>query len=163
MPNPADVQSSPSKIKRERFQLLPNTVNAARRLLTSFALTNSPESLFRTIPACEKDLSADYNEDDQESILAKESLRVIRAKTCWDLLKSDFIKALVPATPSRKTKRRKRNDDPTDDEEESLNMNQIVGDDAWAMLEWMVAVFEREESLIAPGERRYPLILRRAL
>ncbi len=150
------MQASPSKLtKRERFQLLPKTVIAARRLLTSFSLTNTPEGLFRAIPSWDNDLSR--NEEEEESVLAKESTRVNRVKTCWDLLKSDFINSVTASAPSRKGQRRRssrRNGD-SDQDEEGEDTNQVVGDDAWATLEWMITIFEKQESLVPFGERMW--------
>lgn len=68
VPQTTDVQASPTKLKRERFQISPKTVTNARHLLLSFALTNTPAGLLGAIPSCENDLSEWDNYEESSTL-----------------------------------------------------------------------------------------------
>src|SRR5262245_47301286 len=88
--------------------------DAAIRLLTSFSITNTPNSLLRALPrypdaADDSNGISDLGDDDEDSPIGKEATRLRDGKGCWNALKSGFIKrkdfAMLVASPKKKGSR----------------------------------------------------------
>ncbi|KAK0481666.1 hypothetical protein IW261DRAFT_1471894 [Armillaria novae-zelandiae] len=85
--NEVDITASPSKIKQGvPFRLKTTAIRSAQRLLLSFALTNTPKGLFRTVMT--------------DSVLARDSQCITRSKNCWSLLKPGGSKRPKNAWPT---------------------------------------------------------------
>lgn len=141
----------------------------ARKLLFSFALTNSPASLFRALPSYPLEL--DYNAsagrsdgvdlalDGEDSYLARVAQCVGSATNVWELIKPRFVKWDDPAATRISGKTRKRrsvvkeesDDLPFDDE-----VSVAVAEDAWPVLSWFVLIFEKDESQTTGDEKCRP-------
>ncbi|KAK0246307.1 hypothetical protein EDD85DRAFT_52668 [Armillaria nabsnona] len=148
--NEVDVTASPSKIKQGvPFRLKTTAIRSAQRLLLSFALTNTPKGLFRTVPGYDEAVPS--TEGDDDSVLARDSQCITRSKNCWSLLKPGFIKSPASVSQSNGTKRRRSQHDEEDDS--------VVSENAWPTLEWFVTIFEKDESMTEVGEPPYSELL----
>lgn len=136
-------------------------------LLVSFALTNTPEALLRALPCYSltkteqaskpdgrtgigsgrSNAETDENED---SHVAKEATMLKDCKDCWSMLKSGVVKHKEDTkgrNSATTTKRRfDRPDDPEDDEDAEDALSPIC-QYSWPVLEWLIKLFEMEESL----------------
>lgn len=165
---------SPSKTKRGNqapkvtFVPTANASAAAQRLLLSFVRTNTPASLFQALPqprvnSCNE---SPFESDDHDSVVAKESLCIKDAKHCWAILKEGFVQRIKIPSPSLLAGKRKRGKVVTSAEEypeENLGNTVLapVADHAWLVLQWLVELFQRDESLTSGDSsgRRHPLIV----
>lgn len=128
---------------------------AAQHLLLSFARTNTPTSLFQALPqprvngACNE---IPFESDDHDSVVAKESFCIKDAKHCWAILKQGFVPRIKNSPSSVLAGKRKRGKITTDVEEYvEENLDNLVlapvADHAWLVLQWLVELFQRDESL----------------
>ncbi|KAK0505622.1 hypothetical protein EDD18DRAFT_91 [Armillaria luteobubalina] len=148
--NEVDIAASPTKIKQGvHFHLKTTAIRSAQRLLLSFALTNTPKGLFRTVPGYDE--SVPSTEGDDDSVLARDSQCITRNKNCWSLLKPGFIKSSTPASQSSGSKRRRSQHDEEDDS--------VVSENAWPTLEWFITIFEKDESITEVGQPPYSELL----
>ncbi|KAG7452352.1 uncharacterized protein BT62DRAFT_1000090 [Guyanagaster necrorhizus] len=148
--NEVDITASPTKINKGlKFRLTTEAIRTAQRLLLSFALTNTPKGLFRTIPGYEKAVPS--TEGDDDSVVARDSQCIIRSKSCWSLLKPGFIKSSTPAPQSSGSKRRCSQPDEEDDS--------VMSKNAWPTLEWFITIFEKDESMTEAGQPPYSELL----
>jgi len=110
---------------------------------------NSPEGLGRALPsyAAPKDVPGDY----LDSLLAKQALCIKNAKHCWELVEEGFLsrnRNQFVTSPKGKSKlRRERSIGEAIFSPSVSATPSAVGDDAWPFLEWLVALFERDEEL----------------
>ncbi|KAK0466464.1 uncharacterized protein EV420DRAFT_831546 [Desarmillaria tabescens] len=145
-----DVTASPSKIKQGvTFRLTTTAIRSAQRLLLSFALTNTPKGLFRTIPGYDEEVPS--TEGDDDSVVARDSQCITRSKNCWSLLKPGFIKCSTSAPQSNGSKRRRSQHDEED--------GSVVSENAWSTLEWFITIFEKDESMAEVGQSPYSELL----
>lgn len=154
---------SPSKLasRQHRHSVGPTPADseAASSLLMAFAYTNTPRALMRALPSYSASVPGrDQDDENHDSFIAREATRIKNAKSCWEILKSDFVKRSNgdPATPRIKKRhhRRKTGDDDDAEFENVVEEASIVAPTAWSVLDWLLAVFEKEESLTAAnGER----------
>ncbi|KAK0198903.1 hypothetical protein F5146DRAFT_1021405 [Armillaria mellea] len=148
--NEIDVAASPSKIKQGvPFRLKTTAIRSAQRLLLSFALTNTPKGLFRTVPGYDEEVPS--TEGDDDSVLARDSQCITRSKNCWSLLKPGFIKSSASASQSSGSKRRRSQHDEEDDS--------AVGENAWPTLEWFITIFEQDEAMTENGQPPFSKLL----
>ncbi|KAH9061284.1 hypothetical protein EDB87DRAFT_1560600 [Lactarius vividus] len=174
-PNHKASQESPSKISsRHAYSTLlpsPAASELAKRTLRVLADVNSPASLLRALPTYPDptdgntaSLADPELPSDADSFVALEAVRFRDCKNCWNILKSGFIKSLSETTSSfpGSPRKRRRGEAPVkygyvDEEESSL----IVGENAWPVLEWLLFLFEKDEtSTEASRKVRYsPLLL----
>lgn len=163
-PNPNDVPPSPSKsgLKNSKKGVPSGAaVVAARRLLHSYALTNNPESIALALPSFGISISSRTGgepevEGSLESAIGPQAMRIAGAKSAWNILSEGFAnQGRGRATPSSPAKGRKRthtfqvDDDDEDDDDGSGMVSAPVGPDAWAVLEWLVFLFEQDEKCSA--------------
>ncbi|KAI0297151.1 hypothetical protein BC826DRAFT_907813 [Russula brevipes] len=171
-------QESPSKLSsRHAYSALlpsPRSSELAKRTLRVLADVNSPASLLRALPAYPNPNDADDAasnpepelSSDLDSFVASEAVRFRNCKNCWNILKSGFIKSLADSSSTvlaSPRKRRRGNASATehslvDEEETSL----VVGDNAWPVLDWLLVLFEKDESMTEAsrqGPRYSPLLL----
>jgi hypothetical protein len=132
-----DPSSSPSK-RQKKSHLLPSRAAAlaSQQLLISFATTNSPAAVIRTLRPT--DLQP---EDDNECFVATESMCITRCKTCWQILPDGFPARHQPLFSTPKAKG-------TDMSFNDLSISEVsaaVGETAWPVLDWLLIVFERDE------------------
>ncbi|KAJ7496019.1 hypothetical protein B0H11DRAFT_2001528 [Mycena galericulata] len=128
-----DPTSSPSK-KPKKSHLLPSVAAtlSAQQLLASFAATNSPAAVIRTLRTSDPEPS-----DDNECFVATESLCITRCRNCWEILAENFSNRHQPLFSTPKGKGKQRDTDSTD--------FSPVGETAWPVLDWLLLVFERDE------------------
>lgn len=144
----------------------PQATTAAIRLLTSFLLTNSPNSLGRALPEYgsisewntrrEKNLSEDLGD---ESYIAQEARCIRDARNAWLILQEGFIqrKSIAPMTPKGKGKKKRRDYEYVEEEPTPLDGNRIavVAEHAWPVLDWLLTLFESDEqNAEASGKRK---------
>ncbi|KAG6850937.1 hypothetical protein H0H93_005806 [Arthromyces matolae] len=142
-----DVLASPSKATLKKRIPSSAAVVAARRLLNSFAITNSPEAISAALPfyGVRKMTESAADDGSIESVIGPQSLCISTAQSCWTILTQGFVQHGQAFSMSLgKVKKRSHN---TDEDDESMNdiENKIVGDDAWSTLEWLLLLFERDE------------------
>ncbi|KAH0588898.1 hypothetical protein H2248_004685 [Termitomyces sp. 'cryptogamus'] len=147
----ADVPSSPSKATLKKRIPSGTAVLAARRLLNSFAITNSPEAIGAALPFYgdpRKDESVIRAGDDGslESVIGPQSMCISRAKSCWSILAQGYTQRghtfSMSSDNGRKRSHNLNEDDTVNDFE-----NTIVGGDAWSTLDWLILLFEQDEML----------------
>jgi len=164
---------SPSKTKwgnqapKVTFAPTTDASAAAQRLLLSFVRTNTPASLFQALPRPRVNSSGNdslFESDDHDSVVAKESLCIKDAKHCWAILKEGFVQRIKIPSSSLLVGKRKRGKVITGAEEypeENLGNTVLapVADHAWLVLQWLVELFQRDESLTSKDSsgRRHPL------
>jgi hypothetical protein len=118
------------------------TVEAAQKLLIAFANTNSPTAIFRALPGYD---SADIVVSplgQYDSVIAQGSTCISQCKNCWQLLSEGFVERKIDG-PIPKAKGRRS-------EQISLGFMEDgspIGQNVWPVLEWLVIIFERDESL----------------
>ena len=165
------IPSSPSKYtaKHQRTAHAPtvSASEAARRLLKTYAVTNSPRSLLRALPgyglsdlqglgSLLPDIYAP--DDDTDSETTKLSRRMQDAKNCWDTLREGFTRSDVcgseAVTNNTRPSRRGQRGDMSDREGSSSDVPAPVGRHAWSVLEWLLLVFEKDEAVSAASGQR---------
>lgn len=163
-------KGSPAKQKHQApkmtFAPSVNASEAAQRLLLSFVRTNTPTSLFQALPQPRRSNELPFEGDDNDSVVAKESLCIKDAKHCWAILKEGFVPRIKISQPSLLSGKKKRGKLITDTEEyvEENRSNSVlapVAEYAWLVLQWLVELFQRDESL-ASGDgsvKHSPLLL----
>ncbi|KAG2368110.1 hypothetical protein BDR07DRAFT_1391885 [Suillus spraguei] len=129
-----------------------NASEAAQRLLLSFVRTNTPTSLFQALPQPRRSNESPFEGDDHDSVVAKESLCIKDAKHCWAILREGFVPRIKISQPSLIPGKKKRGKVITDAEEyaEENRSNSVlapVAEYAWLVLQWLVELFQRDESL----------------
>ncbi len=159
--NHKSSQESPSKLSsRHAYTALfpsPTASELAKRTLCVLADVNSPASLLRALPAYpdpndSDDAPPDFDPElpsDVDSFVASEAIRLRNCKNCWNILKFGFIQSLADgsSTVPGPRKRRRGNTTAADlspvNEETSL----VVGENAWPVLDWLLVLFEKDESM----------------
>lgn len=153
-----------------RYSPLPSqqAIDAARTLLFSFASTNSPASLLRAFPSYpfSPDSSgirgriegADIDLDGEDSTIARvASLSVRSATNVWAMLRPGFVRWDIAVTEAEgKGKGTKRQPAKPKQEayEDGEDLSAPVGEGAWAVLEWLISVFERDAEMTEEGGKR---------
>ena len=149
---------SPSKVSLKNRSRIPSktAIEAAQRLLISYALTNNPETVAAALPSCDdrRNVDGGVDRDLVESMIGKETMCVQRAKSCWKLLMEGYTargrgRGNVLGSPGKgKGKDRAAYDS---DEEDTGHFDEeedaVVGEDAWPVLEWLLVLFEQDELL----------------
>jgi hypothetical protein len=136
----SEFPSSPSKSGKKHA---PSAVaiQSARRLLMSFAITNSPGTLAQALPSYEKDGPAvvDYG----ESVIGAEAACIPNARHCWEILMDGYTqrRRRMPATPKGKGKHRAH---PFEEPFQSEG-RAPVGKNSWPVLDWLLLTFEQDE------------------
>ncbi|KIK99059.1 hypothetical protein PAXRUDRAFT_30748 [Paxillus rubicundulus Ve08.2h10] len=168
------VKGSPTKQKQTlpKLSLSPSVAasEAAQRLLMSFLSTNSPESLFRTLPGYPPNSAVGTPEPrsddhDEDSVIAQESFCIKDCRDCWAILKGGFIprKKLLPLA---RDGGRKRSRNAYEIEDVSLQNGvpaqpSIIAEHAWPVLDWLLFLFEKDELLASQNSaaKFSPLLL----
>ncbi|KIY73133.1 hypothetical protein CYLTODRAFT_417375 [Cylindrobasidium torrendii FP15055 ss-10] len=153
-----DVNASPSKIaRRERFSIGPPTVISARKLLRSFAHTNTPQGLLTALPSYEFPAADDAEEGSEGmlSLLAQNALQISEASCCWEILKGDFFNKAASSSPRKRTRRSK----PKHDEDDEPELVGPVGENAWSLLEWLIILWEKDQLNVDAGEPQHSRLL----
>ncbi|KAG6845305.1 hypothetical protein H0H87_011155 [Tephrocybe sp. NHM501043] len=161
-----DVPASPSKATLKKRIPSGTAVLAARRLLNSFAITNTPEAISAALPFYDdlkKEESITPDDGSLESVIGPQSMCIARAKNAWSILAEGFTqRGQVLSMQAAKGKKRfhtlNEEDDPGGLE------NAVVGKDAWPTLSWLITLFEQDEVLThARGSGRFSNLLLRQL
>ncbi len=151
---------SPSKVlsRRHKSSLAPTpkAVASAQDLLKKLSRTNKPESLACAVPSYPDDPSLGLNNraEEEDSYIAKQALRLQNARCCWEILKEGFIQRSgsdMMSSPRKPTSRRStRGHYDGDDgwEDEDNDTPAPVGDHAWSVLDWLLALFEKDEAAV---------------
>ncbi|EGN99820.1 hypothetical protein SERLA73DRAFT_72605 [Serpula lacrymans var. lacrymans S7.3] len=168
------IKSSPNKNNQQQRSThipSPDATAAAQSLLTSFALTNSPISIYRALPqyGSHNDVrsSPDLTGEEDDSIIARESACIVKSKHCWAILKERFIQRKQLSVMSKKGNRKSRSSYIYDHEEEASVESaepsplSSVADHVWPVLDWLIILFENDESLTEDVglPRHSPLLL----
>ncbi|KAH7888552.1 hypothetical protein F5I97DRAFT_1853575 [Phlebopus sp. FC_14] len=175
---PSPIKGSPSKQKQflPKTSFLPSTAasEAAQRLLLSFASTNSPGSLLRALPSYPATTAGVSNPQpeashddlyDEDSVISRQSLCIKDCRSSWTILKEGFIQRKKLAKISQHGRKRRGKSVFDDDDDFLENGNNstpaIVADHAWPVLEWLVSLFEKDESMNSKkiSTRFSPLLL----
>lgn len=148
----------------------PATAEAAVRLLMGYARTNAPASLARALPHYGvSDLRGlpislpvlEATDDDNDSEIDKYARRVRDAKNCWEILREGFVKPAGQggdvAAPRTRTSRHGQRTDESDGEDSPSDVPAPVAPHAWPVLDWLLAVFEKDEAATASHDQRKPL------
>jgi hypothetical protein len=152
---------SPSKMTRQQQKSTYIPTYAARdaavRLLASFAITNTPNALLRGLPSYpgpDDDSTDNIGDDDPDSFIARESLRLKDGRGCWSTLNDGFYKrgssAMMATSPKKSDKKRRHDsfeDDELSDAFDSAESFSVVAENAWPVLDWLIMVFERDEAM----------------
>ncbi|KAI0766470.1 hypothetical protein BC629DRAFT_1442622 [Irpex lacteus] len=158
------IPSSPSKFaakNRQPFSLSPTLIEAAQNLLRVLVQTHSPASIARALPNYGltgldnlPDITpiAENNDDDGESELSRLSRRIKDARSCWEILKENYIRPDpindIPKNSGRKSGR-SSTVKTTHKVEDSCDVPKPVADHAFPVLESLIALFEKEETAIS--------------
>lgn len=158
------IPSSPSKFaakNRQPFSLSPTLIEAAQNLLRVLVQTHSPASIARALPNYGltgldnlPDITpiAENNDDDGESELSRLSRRIKDARSCWEILKENYIRPDpindIPKNSGRKSGR-SSTVRTTHKVEDSCDVPKPVADHAFPVLESLIALFEKEETAIS--------------
>ena len=153
-----------------RYSPLPSqqAVDIARTLLFSFAATNSPASLLRAFPSypLNPDVSgtrgrvegADVDLDGEDSVIARvASLSVKSATSVWAMLKPGFVRwdiAVAEADGKGKGTKRQPAKPKQESYEDGGDISAPVSEGAWAVLEWLISVFERDAEMTEKERKR---------
>lgn len=148
-------KGSPTKPKHQapKLSFVPsvNASEAAQRLLLSFVRTNTPTSLFRALPQPRRSNELPFESDDHDSVVAKESLCIKDAKHCWAILKEGFVPRIKLSQPSLLAgKKRGKLIIDTEEYVEENRSNSVlapVAEYAWLVLQCLVELFQRDESM----------------
>ncbi|KAI0645721.1 hypothetical protein C8Q79DRAFT_1111447 [Trametes meyenii] len=164
---------SPSKhlSRRQKTSLAPSPTAsaAARDVLMKFARTNTPGSLALAVPSYPENpnLPEANGADVEDSYIAREALRIQRARCCWEIIKEGFIRrdgeGTVPS-PRKPGVRRSTRHMVEDDDGwggEGAEPPAPVSEHAWGVLGWILTLFECDEAAVEhSGQVRYsPLLL----
>lgn len=136
----------------------PEASEAAQQLLLSFAITNSPESLFRALPTHGTQNMGAYSAAGEDSLVGQESICIPQSKNCWAILKDGFVgrKALVLASPRKgKSRRESRHDTGYHGggDEEDVPVA-LVASHVWPVLQFFLDVFEEDEQVTGQSGAR---------
>ena len=158
------IPSSPSKFaakQRQPFLLSPTLIEAAQNLLRVLVQTHSPASIARALPNYglaaldnipEVSSIADNDEDDGESELARLSRQIKDARSCWDIVKENYIRPDlindIPRNSGRKSGRPTALQS-TSMDEDSDDVPKPVAENAFPVLESLISLFEKEEAAIS--------------
>lgn len=143
-----DAPPSPSKPAVKKSIPSGAAISAAQRLLISYALTNSPETIARALPHCDDPRNQGSVLDDDgslESVIGPESMCIPRAKSCWNILADGFTQQQKHTIPVPQGKGRKRIYNLEEPIENLLIENAIVGKNSWPVLDWLLVLFEQDE------------------
>jgi hypothetical protein len=141
----ASVHASPRKSRPTKHTpITPKAVTSAQDLLASLVATNSPAALGRALPSYashDKSQLASFSPDDEgDSLLAMQAQCIRTAKNCWEILEDGYIdRTQNLMSPARKTKTR------SGVASNAISVSHLVGNDAWPLLEFLVALLERDE------------------
>jgi len=122
----------------------------------SLSNTNSPGAIFRAVPSYADanepaDVPAAFADEEEDSVIGRESICIKESKNCWSILKEGFIQRKTPAISSPKprnirTRRDFLEEDGFLDGVSDLAAPSPVAANAWPVLDWMVTVFELDET-----------------
>ncbi|KAJ6587156.1 hypothetical protein DFH09DRAFT_247715 [Mycena vulgaris] len=136
-----DPSSSPSK-RQKKSHLLPSLAAtlASQQLLVSFATTNSPAAVIRTLRPSDPE-----PQDDNECFVATESMCISRCKNCWQILAEGFLDRHQPIFLTPKGKGKQRDTDVSFTDLSISEVRAPVGETAWPVLDWLLLLFEKDE------------------
>ncbi|KAF8639505.1 hypothetical protein AX17_001410 [Amanita inopinata Kibby_2008] len=164
------IYDSPSKLTGQQSAktlLSSSAITAAQQLLISFVVTQSPNSLARALPSYDSSnrVSTNAGDDAWDSDISRESRCIREAKDCWALLAEGFLsRGKVLFSTPKKTRRRRgtaAEDSFFTTDSQNATVRSIIGDSAWPLLDWLLTLFERDESLTksSTGSCYSPLFL----
>lgn len=152
---------SPRKILKQSktsIKFSPSAVIAAQQLLMSFLDTYSPQYIGTALPKNEPPMEFPFS----ESLIFSQSVAIKHSRNCWEFLKSSFIPRTthLHGSPMPKGKGKRTPQvplvEPIDNVSEDIR---VVSDDSWFILEWLVALFEKDaDSVEQQAQRVYFLV-----
>ena len=147
------------KVHKESHVPNPAATLAAQDILMEFAATNPPAGLLRGLPKyVERDSGEEaiVGEDDEDSFISKKAKCFRHAKNCWEILRDGFVKHHKEEVAQKRGRGRPRKRPVNEDEDEdgSAGYQSAVGENAWPVLQWLLAIFERDERLAIDSENR---------
>ncbi|KXN91068.1 hypothetical protein AN958_03135 [Leucoagaricus sp. SymC.cos] len=162
------INSSPSKIVKQQLKISlnpipPRAVVNARRLLMAYLHTSAPSLLSRALPRRKSPMFA-TGQNEGDSPFARRAAYILQFRDCWELLCTDLTsrQSAVPPTPGIKPRTRNHSQrigyDKLDASCAEANVPQVITENAWPLLEWLVSLFEHDESMSTPIARHSPLL-----
>jgi hypothetical protein len=119
-------------------------------------MTNSPGALARALPQYEDPNKHEppFDDDSGDSVIGKEAMCIPQAKNCWSILTRDFLRRQRQtfSSPSKGKKRVQA----WDEEAPESSTNEIplvVGENSWAVLDWLLVLFERAQASLKQSEQ----------
>jgi hypothetical protein len=159
------LMQSPRKMvnhSQASLTLSASAVMAAQQLLMSFATTNSPRYIGTALPCYPESKNEPPMEFPfGESLIFNQAVAIKHSKNCWEILKSSFKARTTHllSTPKAKGKgkqaSRLRFVEPSyrDNDEGDIK---VVSDDSWFILEWIIALFEKDaDTAEEQGQRMF--------
>jgi hypothetical protein len=143
------MQSPRKMIKHSKTSLTlsASAVIAAQQLLMSLVATNSPQYIGIALPCYPETKNEPPMEFPfGESLIFNQAVAIKHSKNCWEILKSSFkARTTHLLTPKAKGKQssRLRFVEPSYNDNDTGDI-QIVSDDSWFILEWLIALFEKD-------------------
>jgi hypothetical protein len=161
------MQSPRRMIKHSKASLTlsPSAVLAAQQLLMSLVNTNSPTYIGTALPSypdTKNEPLMDFPFG--ESLIFSQAVAIKHSKNCWEILKSTFkarathLLGAPTAKGKGKHASRIRFVDSSYNELEDIN---VVSDDSWFILEWLITLFEKDADIIESQRQRrffFPLL-----
>lgn len=163
---------SPRKIVKQSKSALvlsPDTIVASQRLLYAFISTNSPSDIATALPHypdneirrqvnVEGEGGAHFGFDYLDSPVYNQAAAIRNSRSVWDILKEGYSNRAMQifGTPKARSKGKslkgrslgRESSFNVKTEIEELN---VVGKDSWFLLEWLVALYEKD-ALLAQSE-----------
>ena len=163
------LMQSPRKIIKHStasLTLTASAVIASQQLLMSFVATNSPQYIGTALPCYPKTKNEPPMEFAfSESLIFNRSVAIKHSKNCWEILKSSFKArtTYLLDTPKAKGKgkqaSRLRFVEPSYHDLDDLDDIKVISDDSWFILEWLIALFERDADVTERQGQRLLSIL----
>ncbi|KZT70975.1 hypothetical protein DAEQUDRAFT_666961 [Daedalea quercina L-15889] len=155
--------ASPSKLlsRQQKTTLLPTRAarDAALKVLFAFAQTNTSAVLLAALPKYDTAENGPVNgiQEDTDSFIARQSIRIRNAKDCWAILREGFVRpsSEVLSPPKRKGSGRIWQVEEQQHIVDGVVDGEVVGqvtpapvsEFAWPVLEWILCLLEKDEKL----------------
>ncbi|KAF9484420.1 hypothetical protein BDN70DRAFT_917625 [Pholiota conissans] len=173
------LQSPRKIVKQSKSALIlsPKAVLAAQNLLFAFISTNLPQDIAAALPhypdtearrqvSIGGDEGAQFAFDYLDSPIYNQSAAIRNARSVWELLKAGYVTRAMQVFGTPKVRKGKASTRSLG-RDSSFNLSteveiDVVGDDSWALLEWLVTLFEKDEEIARSQglQKHSPLLLR---
>lgn len=163
------LQSPRKIVKQSKSALIlsPNTIVAAQRLLFSFISTNSPSDIAAALPhypdneirrqvSTEGETGARFGFDYFDSPIYNQSSAIMNSRSVWEILKAGYTRRAMQVFGTPKTRGKGKQSlkvralgrEPSFNTSAEVEELDVVGDDSWFLLEWLVELFEKDAEIV---------------